>query len=41
MGVRKTKAHLELNLERDVKSNKKGFYRYIDSKKKTKENVGP
>uniref|UniRef100_A0A8B9EVU5 Interferon induced with helicase C domain 1 n=1 Tax=Amazona collaria TaxID=241587 RepID=A0A8B9EVU5_9PSIT len=27
--VRKAKAHLELNLARDVKDNRKGFYRYI------------
>lgn len=25
--IRKTKVQMELNLERDVKSNKKGFYR--------------
>ena len=38
-GVRKAKAHLELNLARDVKGNKKGFY--ISIKRKTRENVGP
>jgi len=27
--VRKAKAHIELNLVRDVKNNKKGFFRYI------------
>ncbi|PKU30946.1 hypothetical protein llap_18751 [Limosa lapponica baueri] len=39
--MRKTKAHLELNLARDVKDNKKGFFKYISSKRKTRENVGP
>ncbi|XP_068809548.1 uncharacterized protein [Struthio camelus] len=38
--TRKTKAHLELNLARDVKDNKKGFFKYITSKRKTRENVG-
>ena len=28
-GVRKAKARLELNLARDAKNNKKGFYRYV------------
>ena len=30
--TRKTKVHLELNLARDVKDNKKGFFNYISSK---------
>ena len=38
--TRKTKAHLELNLARDVR-NKKGFFKYISSKQKTRDNVGP
>ncbi|PKU33022.1 rna-directed dna polymerase from mobile element jockey-like [Limosa lapponica baueri] len=38
--VRKAKANLELNLARGVKGNKKGFYKYINSKRKTRENVG-
>ncbi|GAB0207863.1 hypothetical protein GRJ2_003252000 [Grus japonensis] len=38
--TRKAKAHLELNLARDVKDNKKGFFKYISSKRKTRENVG-
>ncbi|GAB0187214.1 mitochondrial enolase superfamily member 1 [Grus japonensis] len=37
--ARKTKAYLELNLARDVKDNKKGFFKYISSKRKTRENV--
>jgi len=37
--TRKAKAHLELNLARDVKDNKKGFFKYISSKWKTRENV--
>ncbi|PKU47486.1 rna-directed dna polymerase from mobile element jockey-like [Limosa lapponica baueri] len=39
--MRKAKAHLELNLARDDKDNKKGFFKYISSKRKTRENVGP
>jgi len=37
----KAKAHLELNLARDVKNNKKGFFNYISSKRKIRDNVGP
>ena len=36
-GVRKAKAQLELNLARDAKNNKKGFYRYINQKRKLKK----
>ena len=32
---------MELNLARDVKDNKKGFFMYLSSKRKTRENVGP
>ncbi|CAM5148340.1 unnamed protein product [Eretmochelys imbricata] len=39
--IRKAKSHLELQLARDVKSNKKGFFRYVSNKKKVKESVGP
>ncbi|KAK4830251.1 hypothetical protein QYF61_009318 [Mycteria americana] len=39
-GVRKAKAQLELNLARDT-NNKKGFYRYVNQKKKVKESVPP
>ncbi|GAB0205781.1 mitochondrial enolase superfamily member 1 [Grus japonensis] len=39
--TRKAKAHLELKLARDVKDNKKGFFKYISSKRKTRENVDP
>lgn len=39
--VRKTKALTELNLDRDVKGNKKSFYRYVLDKRKTRENVSP
>jgi len=38
--TRKAKAHLELSLARDVKDNKKSFFKYINSKRKTRENVG-
>ncbi|KAM6381950.1 uncharacterized protein FN964_003655 [Alca torda] len=37
----KAKAALELDLARDVKHNKKSFYKYIGSKRKTREVVGP
>ncbi|KAM4642928.1 uncharacterized protein AAGF69_015296 isoform 1-T2 [Amazona ochrocephala] len=39
--VRKAKAQLKLNLARDVKDNRKGFYRYTANKRQTKGNVGP
>ncbi|GAB0183494.1 hypothetical protein GRJ2_000814700 [Grus japonensis] len=38
--ARQAKAHLELNLARDVKDKKKGFFKYISSKRKTRENAG-
>lgn len=37
--VSKVKAHLELNLSRDVRGKKGGFYRYISRKRKTGSNV--
>ncbi|KFZ66869.1 hypothetical protein N338_11098, partial [Podiceps cristatus] len=40
-GIRKAKAQMELNLARDVKNNKKGFYRYIGQKRQAKESVPP
>ncbi|KAJ7419224.1 glycerol kinase [Pitangus sulphuratus] len=39
--VRRVKDHLELNLARDVKDNKKGFSECISNKRKTRENVFP
>lgn len=39
-GVRKAEVHLQLNLERDVKGKKSGFSKYINSKRKMRENVG-
>jgi len=38
--VRKAKVQLDLKLAREVKDNKKGFFSYISSKWKTRENVG-
>jgi len=38
--TRKAKVHLELNLARDVKGNKKSFFKYISSKRKTRDNAG-
>jgi len=39
--IRKAKAHLELKLARDVRNNKKGFFNYISSKRKARDNVRP
>ena len=39
--VRKAKAQLELRLATAVKENKKSFYKYIISKRRTKENFHP
>ena len=30
-----------MNLARDIKKNKKGFYRYVNQKRKVKESVTP
>ncbi|PKU42857.1 rna-directed dna polymerase from mobile element jockey-like [Limosa lapponica baueri] len=32
---------MELNLARDLKTNKKGFYKDMSNKRQTRENVGP
>jgi len=38
--TRKAKAHLELNLARDVKeNNNKSFFKYLSSKQKTRDNA--
>ncbi|GAB0193880.1 mitochondrial enolase superfamily member 1 [Grus japonensis] len=39
--VRKAKALIEISLARNVKDNKKSFYRYVSDKRRTRENVGP
>ncbi|KFU98828.1 hypothetical protein N340_10187, partial [Tauraco erythrolophus] len=39
--VRKAKALIELNLARDIKGNKKGFYGYVSDKKRSREDLGP
>ena len=39
--IRKAKAQMELHLARDVKDNKKGFYRYIGRRRRAKESVPP
>ena len=39
--MRKAKALLELNLAKEVKDNKKVFFKCVNSKRKTRENVGP
>lgn len=38
-GVRKAKALLELDLARDAKKDKNGFYRYLSQKRKFQESV--
>ena len=38
-GARRAKAQLELNLARDAKNNKKGFYRHVNRKRKVKETI--
>ena len=40
-GKRKAKTHLELNWVRDVKGNKKGFYKYTCSKRRAGKKVDP
>jgi len=37
--IRKAKTKMELNLARDVKDNKKGFYRYIGRRRQAKESI--
>ncbi|KAK4810498.1 LOW QUALITY PROTEIN: hypothetical protein QYF61_004278 [Mycteria americana] len=39
--IRKAKAQLELNLATVVRDNKKCFYKYINNKKRAKENLPP
>ncbi|GAB0177047.1 mitochondrial enolase superfamily member 1 [Grus japonensis] len=39
--VGKAKALTEISLARDVKDNKKNFYRYVSDKRRMRENVGP
>uniref|UniRef100_A0A674ICA9 Reverse transcriptase domain-containing protein n=4 Tax=Terrapene triunguis TaxID=2587831 RepID=A0A674ICA9_9SAUR len=39
--IRKAKAQNELKLAKGIKGNKKTFYQYIRSKRKTKDRVGP
>ncbi|GAB0183613.1 mitochondrial enolase superfamily member 1 [Grus japonensis] len=39
--VRKAKALIEISLARDVKDNKKSFYRYVSDKRRMRKNVGP
>lgn len=38
---RNAKAQIELKLAKDVKNNKKGFYRYVSSKQKHREDAEP
>ena len=40
-GVRKVKEKTELNLVKDVKNNRKGFFRYLGQKTQAKESVLP
>lgn len=38
---RNAEAHTEVKLVKDVKNNKKAFYRYVSSKQKHKEDTEP
>ena len=38
-GIRKAKAQMELNLARDMKNNREGFYRYSSQKRQVKESA--
>lgn len=40
-GVRMTKAKLELNMTRDAKSQKRGFYEYVSQKRKVRRSIFP
>ena len=40
-GIRKAKAQMELNLEGNVKNNRRGFYRNTGQKRQTKKCVSP
>ena len=37
--LRKAKVQMEMNLARDVKDNKKGFYRYTGRRRQAKESI--
>ena len=39
--IRKAKAQTEVNLARDIRNNKEGFYRYIGQKRQAKESISP
>jgi len=39
--IRKAKVQMELNLVRDVKDNKKGFYRYIGRRRRGWRSAAP
>ncbi|GAB0182184.1 mitochondrial enolase superfamily member 1 [Grus japonensis] len=39
--VKKAKALIEISLAREVKDNKKSFYRCVNEKRRMRENVGP
>lgn len=36
--IRKANAYLELNLPREIKDNKKALFKYVNRKRKTREN---
>jgi len=39
--VKRAKAQLKLNLARNAKNNKTGFYRYVNQQRKVTESVPP
>lgn len=38
--TKKAKNYVDLNLMREIKDSKKGSFKYVSSKRKTKKNVG-
>lgn len=38
--TRKAKAHLQMRLATEIKDNKKVFFKYVNSKRKTRDKVG-
>ena len=39
--TRKAKAHLEMKLAKEIKDNKNSFFKYVNSQREARDNVGP
>lgn len=39
--VEEIEDQVELNLSKDIKGNRKGFYKYLSNKRRSRGNVGP